>query len=213
MTIKVKKAIAREFLFLILCLVIVLITYCASYLINRSYQNHAKEIRTTIRDKIILAELLGTPYKQKSAGQYYLYYDIDRKFDLQANGVSQNSLWTSLIRYNKSDSIKYLWNYWDPIVLSGFKNFGFKTEDDLSKYITENTPVKSELVNFKQSLKIGLQVDSLHQVEKKLEYKIGTRKSQIERNLNYSIVISLLVFFIGRFIFYGIKWSLKTLKQ
>ena len=113
----------------------------------------------------------------------------------------------------KNDSIKIIWETdWkkDPLYIQFFNKIGFPNPDSLQNFIITNSYSKLEL-NTKNK------ADSLTKIITTLNKTYNTtsilsQNQQLEF-LWKSILVLFILLFALRYLFYAIKWSIKTLKD
>lgn len=227
MKLKVKKIIAREFLILIVIATISFITFISVYAYNHYYQNKIDNLTNKISAKKILQDSLGNSTKAKKekqlwfANEYYKSYDFDtpkRKLDFYTEsglpifGESQNlKMFDRLIEVNKKDSLLTMFtrnNIFDEFG----KHFNFKTPGEFKNFVTENTITSSDLEKLKQSNIIANEIRPLELEKDSAQEKLVSSKNH-KHLVIMTFLYSFIILFLFRYSFYGIKWSINTLKQ
>ncbi|MFC4263843.1 hypothetical protein ACFOWM_13180 [Ferruginibacter yonginensis] len=227
MKLRVKKIIAREFLILFVVVAISLITFLSVYAYNHYYQNKIDNLTNKISAKKILQDTLANLTNAKKekqlwfANEYYTNYDFStstRKLDFYTEsglpifGKNQNlKMFDRLIELNKKDSLLLIFTR-NNIFEEFGKHFNFKTPLDLKNFVTENTITSSDLVKLKQSNTVSNEIKALELEKENAQVKVvslGTHKHLVIMSFLYSFIL----LFLFRYSFYGIKWSINTLKK
>lgn len=235
---KTKKVIAREFLLLLFCVVISLITFLIIYPYNFIRKNQMDAIDNQIDVKRETIFKLSTFYKSKQDNQYWYteqYYsshfdvgdlngvgrnlivssllDSQRKrFEVYATKNSNSVLWKRLYKIARSDSVKIKWvNIWHKDFIEFHKFMGFSSPDTFKSFILANTMSSEDLKKNKLVLKEGKEYHILGSTRSGIESTIISRKDQISY-LKGSLIVSIIILYFLRYLFYSITWSFRMLK-
>jgi hypothetical protein len=227
MKLKVKKIIAREFLILIATITISFITFLCIYAYNHYYQNKLASLTLKNSAKRLVWDSLTNITNAKTKKQlwfssiYYANYNFstpERKLEfftdsgLPIFGKSQNlKVFERLIDLDKKDSLILFFSNNNSFIEFG-KLYKFKTPSDFKYFVNENTITSADLENLKKSNIILNEIRDL-EIE-----KINTQNKIISPKDNKHFVIlallySAIILFLLRYLFYGISWSINTLKQ
>ncbi|MEZ4826981.1 MAG: hypothetical protein R3C61_11995 [Bacteroidia bacterium] len=210
MTSKQKKIIAREFLIFIAALGISVIafigTYPYNYFLNRKI-DRIKEETKSLKDRIYKLEIA---YNQKTEKQRWFYNESVRK-GINGNFRYSSQLWERLEELQKSDSIIFNWNnVWEKELIEIIQDIGFKNGEEFNRFILDNS-VANEDSNDKVN-EIRRKVNSIEKTIWGLKSRILDTKEQIRFGLIFFAIISTIAFPI-RYLFFAIRWSIKTLKE
>jgi len=205
MQVKNKKLIAREFLFLSVCILITLLTFCITMIIQYS---NTKSIE---KQNIQKTELL-----HKYSGEYISKINRQKDFTKKYNSYSgllnkNTDVWNQLRSIVENDSLEYKWdNKYSNELKDLLKKIGFNNPIVFKKFIEENLLNDDD---YKHYYKV-----------KKLQQEIKKNENIIKKNQNYfkeiriknslkAFLISFLILFVIRYFYLSIMWSIKTLRQ
>ena len=196
-TVNRKKVIAREFLVIIACLVITGLSFPIL-----KFHNHNQNKKYNVAND----NLENNVYSKKINAQNIFFDGFAKEFDLKYNGEYnrfRDALWRSLATDVENDSINYKWmSNKKPKFITFVKNTGIANAEGFKKFLLDNTISKTEIK------KQEAQVDKLHYEKAQI-----LSPEEINELLLKIFVISIIVLFLLRYIFYGIVWSVKTLKS
>jgi hypothetical protein len=214
MNIKTKKIIAREFLLLLLSIAIAIFTFLFIYFYNYFEQIQIDSFKKDISVKKSISDSLSKSYTQKSEKQFWFTNKYASKFDISINGDYTNAkLWNRLYEIAKSDSMKFIWeNSWPKELITFIKELGFETPEIFQSFILNNMLNSKDLEKDREAQKINLETELLETKIDESYNKIVIPENQI-RTAWVSFIIAIIVLFFLRYVFFGIKWSIKTLKQ
>lgn len=215
MNIKTKKIIAREFLTLTLVLTIGLISFLLTYGYNAYKKKQVQDSKTEISEKTKLTDSLSISYKAKFEKHNWLFEQFSKHYDLSDDTTFDESdeIWKRFDNYALKDSINYKWvHIWDGEKVSFLKSIGFQNPKSFQSFIEKNRISKTDSSNFNSSLSENSEIAILVKVKNENESEILTYNEQTEFGIK-ALIISLIIFFGLRHLFYSIKWSIKTLKQ
>lgn len=215
MKLQTKKIIAREFLLLMFSFGIGLVAFSCTYLYNFYHHTKSQNISSEIENKEFIADSLAKPLDNKTKQQVWFYNKNIEMGDSSASWTygSPEKLWHRMDELALQDSIiiKYQ-KVWTPELKELLSNLGFKSPNKLQDFIDKNRITSEDNSNFEKAKNIRPEINSLKSNLANHNYKVLFFKSQIEFGF-WAFCISLLIFFAMRYIFYSIKWSIKTLKQ
>lgn len=205
-----KKILAREFLAFFIVIIISLITFFSFNLYNswidKKINNNSIEITTNTKK----VNSLVSGFQDKLNNQYKLY--------------NHYSIYTN----HKYQTIDKLWKAVRLIVLD--ENFGIKNNNlstnqlikfytdnnikhaNFKKFISKNSLTEEENSAYLLSKKHKSEIKNLNLLNNDLEKEKYTFQQKINFTLDTIIIISLIVF-VFRYLYYGFRWSLKTLKE
>jgi hypothetical protein len=215
MNLKARKLLAREILILFAVLTSGLIAYLCTVIHNVYIRNELDKVGKEIIAKHILADSLSKSYDVKKEKQNWYYDELANEYDLSNDGdVYQNSesLWGRISYLSAHDSIMDRFqNKWD----SDFKRFhekiGIKNAFQLVAFVKSNLHSDIDKTNNKAAQRIRKEAHSLNGKESALWNELIVQESQIQTTL-IVLLISASLFFIFRYIFYLVYWSIKILR-
>lgn len=213
MEIQTKKAIAREFLILILCFIITGLGYVGILVYNYYYNNKLHKITNEINSKSLIIEGLTKDYYLKGEKQKWVTEKFNNYFSDNYKEYSNKKVWNYLFEILREDEIEQMWsNDTDKKMVSFFKKLGFGTPQKLKSFIIENTPTKYDNFKIDSANKLKLSIDSLWVPFNNYSNKILSPRNQVKTVVIF-FVITFFLFFIFRYLFLAIRQSLKILKQ
>lgn len=210
MRLTTKKIIAREFLALLLVLLFGMIIFLCIYPYNAFVENKINGISNEINSKSKEIDRLSYKYKSKLDYKNLLYENWN---NTELEKYPKEVFLKRLDNLEKHDSIDYKWkNTWDSSVVLFFKNTGFKNPYELKVFIKNNRLTENENFNFKKANKLKSVISKLNK-EKEEAIKNKFSDSEQMNFTLYSILLISIFTFVIRYLFYGVKWSFKTLKE
>ncbi len=215
MRLQTKKIIAREFLILTIAFFIGLLCFFSTYLYNFYKNKQAGDINKSIEEKSAQADSLAFAYKQKTEKQNWFFNQYSAEFDVKGDSKynTKEKVWSRIDNLAKKDSIRFKWeNVWDKELINYNKKIGFQTPDSFKTFIESNRINETEIENYNSSLKLIEVIKSLTSKKDKIKSKTLTFDKQLEFGIK-SLLVLIIFLFILRYLFYGIKWSIRTLKQ
>jgi len=207
-----KKIIAREFLILLGCIALTVFvglgTIPYNYFVNLHIENLPVSTQTLIKEIHNLEKI----YKLKESKQKWFYNENKKRFS-EASYISFTDLWGRLRDLQKADSIMYKWdNVWDKKVKEMFSAMGLKSGSDLNRFIAEYSFSKEDLVLKSTANLKYRELDKIRNQMRQGKDLLLDAKEQTNFVLVCFLLISIIVFPI-RYLFYIIKWCIKTIKQ
>ena len=214
MKLTTKKIIAREFLIMILVLTIGLILFLCTYPYNAYKRNQVENKSIEISEKSKKVDTLSLSFKNKIDQQNWFFEKYSNHWDISGDKINTSEkLWQRLDFLALNDSIKYKWqNVWDKELLAFNKEIGFTNPDEFKSFIDKNRITKIDSSNYDSSLAINSEIALLTKNKKDYESEILSYNEQTEFGLK-ALIICFIILFGFRYLFYSLKWSLKTLKQ
>jgi len=208
MNLKTKKILAREFLAFSICILITLLTLGTTYIIDKLRYN---DVNKQIAEKLIKSKELTQTYIKKENNQKKFTRFYTDKFKLPKNIYSNQQVWKRLSSIAVNDSVEYKWRkVWNKELMSFNKELGYKTPNDFKNFILINMFTPNDSINYKKNKLINEEIDEL---KYKLNNHILIKKEERVHIVFLAICITFTLLFLIRYFYYGIKWSLKTLKQ
>ena len=207
-----KKIIAREFLLLILTVVVSVVVFLFTYICNSYHTNASEKIENKIFSMMASVDSLVFQFNNKTNKQTWFYNKINEIIDVDEY-VSAEKLWEGQLELAKIDSIRWPWLDKNFIEEAAFlKKIGFESDSDVRKFILVNTISELDSSNRSKSVELRNEIKNLEKSKINHEEHILTFKDQIVV-LQYSMCTLLFIFFIFRYLIYSIKWSIKTLRE
>ncbi|MCB0401699.1 MAG: hypothetical protein KDD41_06415 [Flavobacteriales bacterium] len=196
----INKIIAREFLLIILSIIILGIAYVSIKIYN--YYHESKIIELEDKIDIEKNQLESINFYEKKYNQKWLY----EKYQVH---YSYNMFWDRLQQLAEKDSIQYLWNRMNQENNDFLFSIGFNHHTDFQEFILLNSFNIEDKRKYKNILKIKIDLKN----EKLFHESKNINNYEIKKLLKSLSIILLLLFFIIRYLYYSIKWSIKTLKS
>jgi hypothetical protein len=215
MKLTTKKIIAREFLTLTLVLTIGLISFLCTYPYNAFKRKQVENKSAIISEKTKLTDSLSISYKTKLDKQNWFFEKFSNHYDLSDDTTfdERYEIWKKFDNWALKDSINYRWEHeWGGENTSFLKSIGFPNPKSLQSFIEKNRITKMDSSNFNSSLAINSEIALLSKSKNDNDSKILSYSEQIEFGLK-ALIICFIILFGFRYLFYSLKWSIKTLKQ
>lgn len=214
MKIHIKKIIAREFLLLMLTIGIGLITFLSIYLYNFYLKTKSQNLLNEYFAKESIADSLRKPFYSKKNHQEWFYNIQNEKIDLSGSDYnSPEKLWKRLDELALKDSIILKYHtVWGADLKRILQDIGFNNPAKLRDFINDNRITSQDSLNNQKGENIRKDMYTLQSKKYDVEENIISSRKQIHIAI-WAIVFSLLFLFIIRYIYYAIKWSVKTLRQ
>lgn len=212
MNIKTKKIVAREFLVFLACLAIAIVTFLIIYPYNNFKQKQIDNLTKDISSKIIISDSLSKAYRLKYEKQLWFTDRYMSKLGFP-KGYSNEKIWNGLYRIAKTDSVKYKWeNKWDKDLIAFNKELGFETPQSFQDFILTNIVYKNEIEKNQEAIKINAEADVIRNKIIEIRKKIVPIQNQF-KTACIAFIIAVIILFVFRYMFYGTKWSIKTLRS
>jgi hypothetical protein len=207
---KIRKIIAREFLIsmgvIFIALLVVLYANVSNYFNNSRLETQSHQIEK----KIEHAKSLSKPYDLKNESQSVFYSSFESQYDLN---ITKDEFWGGLENLAKKDSIEYFWNkVWDAEQINSIKDAGFGNPQELRNFILEYSLDEQEISNYNKAKKLYYEADSLRNYNSEISSMLHN-DSEIQDLVYFTIIVSIIIFFAFRYLYYAIVWSIKTLKE
>ena len=100
LTMQTKKIIAREFLMLVLLVLLSSIFYFSTFVYNYINENQKNQIKTEINKHKIIKDSLSRIIEQKKYAQDWFFKEVTNEYDVYNTQTSQ-SLWIDLWLFQK----------------------------------------------------------------------------------------------------------------
>ncbi len=211
MNTKQKKILAREFLVTIIFLLLGVGLYYSTFPYNYYLENKKNKKATEINKLTGLRDSLVSIFEEKKTAQEWFYKQVTTEYEVY-NVNRVDVLWNRFLEISDNDSIEIKWKgKWkvDDITLF-FEKIGFSRPDSLNNFIKRYSYSKSES-SAKQKVE---NINNDIKILKKDFNSISILSPQMQIDfLKKSLLVLFIILFMLRYIYYGIKWSLKTLKE
>jgi hypothetical protein len=211
---KVKKVIAKEFLLLIVIIVIGIICLSFTLLNNLYFEKKAENLQIEIKQKNREVINLVNPLYSKIKQRNWFYNQLNNRANLYKSKYNTPSkLWKRFDELALSDSLLIRYETkWTPSTKIMFAEMGFNIPDQLQKFIVTNRINSTDNLKNKEAENIKKEVVIQKMQVETYHSKILSSEGQ-NQYLLWSMFISFLALFILRYIYYGIKWSINILKE
>lgn len=215
MKLTTKKIIAREFLALLVVIVIGLTTFLGVYAYNAVKEKKISRLTSEINITTKQVDSLSYAYNKKTDKQNWFFKKWSSTFDL-SDDTQYNTLekvWKRIDYLAEQDSISYKWkNIWHKDLVTFHKEIGFQNPEEFKAFIDDNRiseKDKSDFTVANEKKAIITDIDS--------EMK-ETQKSKLsyDEQLDFTTATLLLLclFIFGfRYLYYGVRWSLRILNE
>lgn len=217
LSLKNKKIIAKEFLILTLSLFILLISYLSILIYNYTIDKKITKINNVYNHKYTIADSLCYNYKTKSEEQHKFLRTLDSELSNSISKMKSKEIveqWNILYKLAKNDSIEYRWNHkWDKNQIYFINQYGIKTSKEFKEYILKNIVTKEDYRNYNEGKKIKFNIANTLLLEKK---NLIRGKFDIKETISFLskvLIISFIILFVLRYIYYALKWSIIILKK
>ena len=214
MKLETKKIIAREFIMLVITFVIAAFAFFGTYVYN-FYQHHqADKLNKSILVKTTIADSLAKSYNSKLNNQKWFYDKNSEKVDLSdAEYNSPYKLWKRLYDLSVKDSIKIKFDkVWTTEIKDLLKGINLESPEKLKTFIDNSRITQTDSSDFSKANIIYSEINSVKKERINYQENVLEINKQFRFGLWTFIIFAILLFGV-RYLFYGIKWSLRTLKQ
>ena len=211
---KTKKIIAREFLIILIMIALGLLIFVCIFPYN-SYQNkQINKIENSISKKEKTTDSLHKSVNAKKKNQEWFFNKVSSEFDITNSEYSElKTLWPILQRIAENDSTEYRWNNkWEQSLIDFHKGIGFKNAQELEKFIETNSLNAKDSIQLEKSTLIRNEILGLKKRKIELENKVFDEYDRMDLLAGIGIIL-FGILFILRYLFYAVKWSIKTLKE
>jgi RNAse (barnase) inhibitor barstar len=211
---KIKKIIAREFLLLLTLILLSALIFVCVFPYNLYQENKIEKTNKKLIEKEKLTDNLHKSVNEKIKNQKWFFEKISSEFDITNTEYSElKTLWPILQKIAENDSTEYRWNNkWEKSLIDFHKSIGFKNGKDLQFFILNNSITSKDSIQINKSNEIQKEITELS--KQKIELK--NRIFQDSEKEKFIIGISAILFgilFVLRYLFYGVKWSIKQLND
>ncbi len=239
MRLKTKKIIAREFLFLMGCISVFILTYFGTLTYNLLIETRISMLEKSIisinekinslektffqkvnNQKEFYEKFMGHPYNKVntedlwhwSQPEYKKRLLVEELLGKTSTGIPKyQDLWKSLEELQKTDSVIYKRNHrLSDNLIERLNETGYNNGHDFNQFIKENSLNADEKEN--KSMVSNMEDNVINLQE---QIRDTRQKSFIDRiNISsFLLILAILIAFPLRYLFLAIRWSIKTLKQ
>ncbi len=195
-------------------MVIGLICFLSTFPYNSFKNQQIKNLNGEIDQKRTLSDSLSKSYSTKIQNQEWYFKKLNDEFNLgELNTIEK--WWNHSVQLAKYDSISIRWKgIWsqDKSVIKYFNKIGFLNDVSLQRFIITNTIDKFDIENKTKADNLQKEIAQIESKQKNVANSILTHEDQLSFSMMALIILSSVSFGL-RYLYYGIKWSLKTLKQ
>lgn len=207
-----KKIIAREFLIFIVCALVFGLAFISTIPYNYVIESRIDTLEATSQSLSDCINKIQLHFSPKIDKQKEFFETSKSKGWLTTNEKYQE-FWIRLQKSVDNDSLRYKWNKFSTNFKRELRDeVGFETASDFENYIVNNSLTPKEVEQNTSALKI---IDERETIESKIrteKYKLMDFDDSLEFSLICLMIIGVLSFPL-RYLFYALKWSIKTLKQ
>lgn len=211
MKLQTKKIFAKEFLILIMVIVVGIVCFLCTYPYNFYRHSQITSLRKSIVEETKLSDSLAHDYEIKFQKKNWFSQKFTYKFGFQLYQIED--LWTRLDDLAKMDSIKFKWeNIWNKELIIFNKEIGLTTPEKFEEFFNTARINTTDIKNYNQSLNIKKETTTLYSQKRVMETKILSFDKQTQFGIKCAFFFGIIVFGL-RYVFYVVNWSVKTLKQ
>ena len=211
MNIKIKKIIVREFLILMVVITVGLFSFLCTYPYNWNKSYQLKKVDEKITLQTHVADSISKSFNDKTMeGKDYIsrvYWGLKEHsvdFGMPAFNYSEPDFRQKILsdKNFRENIYKTFQNR-----LEGFTKTYTQFDSSLNRQLTLN-----DIDQQKQSQLILENLKETRNGKEKISLSILTFNEQISFGIKI-LIFTAFVFFVLRFLFYAIKWSIKTMNQ
>lgn len=195
-------------------LALILLTYIIFFLYNKYYNDQIGRLNILTAEKKELDNSISRTINQKNKKQKWFFESAASRFDLSKSEYKDiEALWPILERIATNDSIQYYWNErWDLSLKEFHKSIGFDNWNELNSFIKDNSFNSEDEQILQKSLKLKEEIGILNRRKENIKNQIlsDKQKDDIIRKTGISL---FAILFLLRYLVYGVRWSIKTLKE
>lgn len=207
-----KKIIAREFLLLMVCIFISVIAFVGIYPYNHVIKSKVDKIEKKIIPLANELQEIEEPINAKLSKQKWFYEKWQENSNL-VDYKNYSEIWEKLEYLHSKDSIKVKWNsVWAEPVLNLIKSLDFKNPTQFDKFIEDNSLNRDELDKIQVADNIRSEISDYKNQIESINYNLLDIDDQFNFAL-FILVIAGIIAFPIRYLYYSVRWSIKTLKQ
>ena len=207
-----KKILAREFLIFIVCALVFGLAFISTIPYNYIIESRIDNLKTTSQS---LSDSINKiqPYFLPKIDKQKEFFETSKSKGWLTTNENYQEFWIRLQKSVNNDSLKYKWNKFNAVFKDELKDeVGFETASDFENFIENNSLTPKEVEQNTNALTL---IDEREIIESKIrteKYKLMDFDDKLIFSLICLMIIGVLSFPL-RYLFYTIKWSIKTLKQ
>lgn len=208
---KTKKIIAREFLILLVLIIVTSLIFVGIIPYNLYQENRIEKINNSLIEKEELNDSLNRSVSDKIKNQEWFFGKVSMEFDITNTEYGElKTLWPLLQGMAENDSIEYRWNRWEKDLIAFHKSIGFTNAKELESFIEKNSISFIDSIQLKKSDSMRMEITDLISQRNQSKSKVLNKNDKIDFVSRMGIIL-FGILFILRYIIYAAKWSLKTL--
>ena len=208
-----KKIIAREFLILLTCVLASTIAFLGTYPYNGAIDSRITKMEKEIEPLKSKADSLTDKISVKQEKQEWFFNENVDRYGPDIGYATYTDLWNRLEEVQKADSIVYKWNnLWSSDLIKIIKEIGFKDGKEFNQFVAKYSLTDKEIQDKSKADPITNEIKNIESKIRTENYKLMNFDDRLEFSLICLIIFGVLAFPL-RYLFYSIKWSIKTLKQ
>ena len=209
MELKSKKLLAKEFVILIITLFLGVIFYSILFLYNLQLTKQVNSIKGEIQLQREVADSLNSIIDAKIQKQKWFYKEISKVSDV-SRFKNYEDFWQRVSFLAQKDSLKFRWsNQYTKSDIENFRRIGFHDADSLQKFALYNEITKQEI---EEKSRLAILIGSLEIELYEIDQILMSSKDQFRISRIFLFCLLLIVFLL-RYIFKGLVWSYKILKE
>ncbi len=214
LNLKKKKIIAREFVFFVIILFITLLGFLYTVYYNSHLNKKIAHTKAQIESNTNRAHPLAKVYSDKLQKQKWFYSRVNEKFDIDPIHIlNYEMLWSNFQRIVEHDSMAIRFNQtWSPDIRQGYIDIGFKSAEQLQSFIQRNIITENDIKNNNEASHLYASNQGFVWDADNMSGLFYNSPKQLLFSL-YTFLWAMAILFGLRYLFYGIVWSAKTLKQ
>jgi hypothetical protein len=196
-------------------MVIGLTTFLSIYAYNAIKEKKISRLSNEINITSKQVDSLSSAHNKKIDKQNWFFKKWSATFDL-SNDTQYNTLekvWKRIDYLAQQDSINYKWkNIWHKDLVTFHKDIGFHNPEEFKAFIDDNRISEKDksdfmVANEKKTFISDLDKQIKETTKSKLSYD-----EQIDFTTTAIVVLCLFIFGF-RYLYYGVKWSIRTLNE
>lgn len=206
-----RKILAREFLFFTSTIGISVTAIFFSFIFSLKVGEQISRLKIAIKSTEAMSDSLSNFYKNKNENREYYYLELEKEYgDIYD---SKEELFIRLSEIVEHDSVEILWNeVWDSRLKEFNKEYGLSSPELFIHFVHSSTINAKDISDYNESIRLRGDLDSLKNEISILEIKKSI-SSKYGKVWVGSFSISFAILFLCRYFFYGLRWSLKVIKE
>lgn len=215
MKLTAKKIIAREFMALLLVMTIGLTAFLSIYIFNAIKEKKISRLSNEIKTISKQIDSLLFAYNKKIDKRNWYFKEWSTYSDLTDDNQYNTlvKVWNRIEYLAQQDSIRYRWqNIWGKDLVIFHKDIGFQNPEEFKAFIDYNRISPKNISDFKIANEKKTIISDLNKQIKETTTSKLSYDEQLDFTTNAILLLCLLIF-VFRYLYYGVKWSLKTLNQ